>query len=132
VDSFYGTWRVHGGGADFLPDGTGRTWGHDGFTDDGRWIDEVKTLSTSLSADGTALTVTIVDVHWEADGATIPNPSPQYPLSIVAGDTFIVTFEHPHLLRVRALKAQTPDASFGNPYLCGEGLAPELKGRCGA
>ena len=32
VESFYQSWSVHGGGVDFRPDGTGDTYGHDGFT----------------------------------------------------------------------------------------------------
>lgn len=130
--AFYGEWHVHGGGAVFNPDGTGSTHGHIGFTNDGRWLEEVVTVSTKLSADGAVLTVTVVEVHYEANGVPIDNPYPQYPVRMVAGDTFTATFEHPRLLNTAAIKVQNPDASIGNPYLCGTDLAPEYRDLCGA
>jgi len=130
-ESFYEDWGVHGGGATFNPDGTGTAFGHNGFTDDGRWINEVQTLSTKLSADGQILTITIIEDHWEANGVTVPNPYPQYPPGFVAGDTFTARFEQPHLLNVTPLKTTNPAASLGNPYLCGAGFAGDQQ-ICGA
>ena len=129
---FYGSWHVHGGGATFRADGTGDSRYHDGFTDDGRWVNEVQTLTTRLSADGGSLIITVVESHYEADGVAIPNPSPQYPPSYAPGDTFSAVLEHPRLLNVSAINAKSQGASLGNPYLCGDGLAAEYQDLCGA
>jgi len=131
-ESFYQTFGVHGGGATFNADGSGRAYGHNGFTRDNRWVNQVETFTTTLSPDQRTLTITIREVHWEANGEPIPNPYPQYPVGIAAGDTLIARFEHPHLLKVTALNAQDPQASLGNPYLCGSGLDPAYQDLCGA
>jgi hypothetical protein len=92
----------------------------------------VETFTTALSPDQRTLTITITEVHWEANGDPIPNPYPQYSAGFAGGETLTAGFEHPHLLKVTALNAQSPDASVGNPYLCGTGLDPQYQNFCGA
>ena len=132
VESFYGEWSVHGGTTTFRPDGTGVSKNHEGFTNDDKWLDEVLAFNTSLSDDGKQLTATIVSVSYSGNGEPMPNYRPAYPSSFSVGDTFAVTFEHPHLLKVTAIKAKSPGLSFGNPYLCGQGLATQYQNLCGA
>lgn len=128
---FYGTWGVHGGTTTFRSDGTGESRIHDGFTDDGRWIDLILTLETELSADGQTLHATITAIGYEMNGVPGPKPT-KYPSGFSIGDEFDVTVVRPGILEVTATSASTPGATFGNPYLCGGEAATQSSDYCGA
>ena len=134
LSDFYGDWFVHGGGATFRADRTGRLFNHAGFEPDGTWVNEVTTVRTTLSEDGSTLSIIVTEDHFEdPDGAELPNPSPGALPSYVQGDTVRAAFVAPHELQLSYVKMTNPDAfAAGNSYLCQDGIAPDHRLDCGA
>jgi hypothetical protein len=87
-------------------------------------------LTLSLSVNKTRMKVTTLGVSYmngqSGTSAALPNPTE----SFVRGDSFVLVFVQPHLLK--EIDIHTRYDVIGNPYLCGQGLAPQYQHFCGA
>jgi len=132
-ESFAGNWGVHDGQLSIWSAGK---VGHKTFWF-GQNIDadqpgtQVNLLRLSLSPSRTRMRVTIWGVGYvnqHGISARLPNPTDNF----VPGDTFVLVFVAPHLLKAISIHTRYHGVEFGNPYWCGIGLAAKYQHLCGA
>lgn len=132
--SFYGDWTTHGAQYHFDSDGTGEVRSHNGFTDDGQWLDEMIDVTSTLSADGTVLTVTFQRVYWEVTDdwgvahSYTPTPA-QAAYADQVGAVVELRFVAEQLIEATTVKGA---GGLGNPYMCGPEVSVDLAFNCGA
>lgn len=132
VGTFAGTWRVHGAQMVIRPDGTGTIDAAEGP------YDETDVIRFVRYREPERLLATYTKVSY-VDGTTgrpIPKPTDACSLadgSNVPGDQFLLRFAAPHLLIDSVIVTHiAPINLSGNPYWCGQGIAPRYQNRCGA
>jgi len=127
-ESFVGHWYVHGSQLEIESNGTGVEINNCG----GQVCLETDNLSLSLTPTGKRMTATITKITYTGTtGKAIPNPTPAD--SQAVGDSFYLQFVAPHLMKKTIIHSSLPAIDqTGNPYWCGNGLAPPLVHLCGA
>jgi hypothetical protein len=135
VRQFIGHWYVHDATLDITSGSAGVEIGNAGpcGPNDTRHCSERDTLSFALSEDG-SMVATIATITYTDDetSASVPNPHPGD--SQAVGDSSRLGIVAPHLMKEMIVRSHLPpiDLQGGNPYWCQDGLAANLKDRCGA
>ncbi|MGP8205080.1 MAG: hypothetical protein ACLQVK_03305 [Acidimicrobiales bacterium] len=135
-ESFAGYWYVHGSQL-FIDSLSYTTFNGHKMTDwygietDSEGSGVVSDLlSLSLSANKTRMEVTTVGVSYmngqSGTSAVLPDPTQ----NLARGDSYVLVFVHPFLMK--DIDIHTRHVVIGNPYWCGQGLAPQYQQLCGA
>jgi hypothetical protein len=133
-ESFIGDWHVHGAGLKITSETAGVITADVGYCvpNDTAYkyrCTESDELTMSLSGDKNQLTATVTKITFTAADGTIVRHSVTQSSSV--GDSFRLEFEAPQLLKETILHGMAGWVG-GNPYWCGQNLAPELRSKCGA
>lgn len=129
-ETFAGYWHVHG--SQLLIDPTSAhpvaaDWYGVEVVSDGGAVTVL--FSLTLSASGTRMKAQVEGVGFtNQSGKSAPLADPGQ--NLAAGDSFVLTFVHPYLMKM--VDIHTAHPVIGNPYWCGVGIAQQYVHFCGA
>lgn len=136
-ESFAGYWYVHGGqlfiGSYSYKPSTGHSvtdWYGVRTESSGQGI-ETDLLTLSLSANGAQMMVTTLGATYMSGQTGAPAPFPSPKQNFVRGDSYVLEFAHPGLLKTVDIRTHIKDL-IGNPYWCGSATPPQYQHYCGA